>query len=299
MNTNDFIKFFVDISGNYENVSLEVSINRNPLERPSHKFIAQLFHTHPSYEFFYVKSGCGLFIQTKDQEPLLLRKGDVCIIPPFCEHYTYPEQSTTNFDQRLLILDLTFYEIHPPAPRDFYRILSAFLNANGAAPVVVRKEDRDGGHIDELLSSFERAIDDHLLKTAFLDFCKILEVLLQSELTEKPSFSKTDIIRKINYIISTSYIYDINLADLAERFHLSERSLNRIVSEYYHDTFLGLLTKQRMLIASSYLENTDFPIAKIAEISGYESSSNFYAAFKKHFGMLPVEYRKHKKSDKA
>ena len=289
-NTSELVKFYVDISGCYENVSLEISVNRRLNETPVNEHITRLFHSHPNYEFFYVKTE-GFAIHPRGGKPLRLNPGDVCIIPPFCEHYTLFDRSPEAFGKGLFVVGFSFYEAFATASRNLLFALDSFLNKTKGMPLVIRAEGIDTALFESILESFEAALANELLKTAFLDFCKLLELLLQNEKVKKPALSRTDIIRKLDYLISSCYMYDIRLSELAERFYISERSLNRIVSEYYHDTFHGLLTKRRMRIAAAYLENTDFSIAKIAELSGYDSISNFYTAFKKYFGVRPADYR--------
>lgn len=46
--------------------------------------------------------------------------------------------------------------------------------------------------------------------------------------------------------------------------------------------------------AKELIKNTDYPIAKIANMVGYKSSSKFSKAFKKEMGALPSSYRKNK-----
>jgi AraC-like DNA-binding protein len=50
-------------------------------------------------------------------------------------------------------------------------------------------------------------------------------------------------------------------------------------------------TEQRMQAPLMLLQTTDLPIAQIAERSGYGEPTNFTAAFRKHFDLLPREVR--------
>ena len=50
-------------------------------------------------------------------------------------------------------------------------------------------------------------------------------------------------------------------------------------------------TELRMRTAWRLLETTDLPISAIAEQTGYEEPTNFTAAFKKHFAVLPRQVR--------
>lgn len=50
-------------------------------------------------------------------------------------------------------------------------------------------------------------------------------------------------------------------------------------------------TELRMRLAWSLLESTELPIGEIAERTGYEEPTNFTAAFKRHFAVLPRQVR--------
>lgn len=47
-----------------------------------------------------------------------------------------------------------------------------------------------------------------------------------------------------------------------------------------------------MLHAAALLSETDLPIIEISGRVGYESQSRFAIAFRKEYGMTPLEYRK-------
>ena len=51
-------------------------------------------------------------------------------------------------------------------------------------------------------------------------------------------------------------------------------------------------TELRMRSALHLLQTTEISIAEIAERTGYHESTNFTAAFKKHFASLPRDMRK-------
>ena len=55
-----------------------------------------------------------------------------------------------------------------------------------------------------------------------------------------------------------------------------------------HDYANGL----RMDYACELLRKGDAPIASVSERLGYEYQNSFTVAFKRHFGVLPKEYRR-------
>ncbi len=289
----ELIRSFTDIGGSYENIGLEITVNLGMRFTCEYEFLVHTYHTHPYFELFYVKEE-GLRLAARDFATLDLHPGDICIVPPFCDHYTYfdPVPKALLHDC-VFVACFSFYDNHLNATRNFYKMLASRISRQ--APTLIRKEEYDSRVVESLLTSFERSVFDGEKRAAFLDFCKLLELLTASAGEEKRPLSKSEIIAKIDNFVSCCYMYDMKLTDIAECFFISEHSLNRLINEYYHDTFHSLLTKRRMTVAATFLTNTEHSVAEIAELAGYASLSNFYTAFKKYYGMLPADYRRETK----
>lgn len=291
--TQELLRSFIDINGSYENVRLAISVNNMP-RKNARDFIARVYHTHPYYEFFYIRDE-GLTISAKDMADIPLHTGDVCIVPPFCEHFTTYfamlwEKSNTFF----LGTGFTFHDNHLNTSRDLYKLLRTRFENDGA-PLIIRANECNTAEIYAALTSFRKNAEAGHSRAAFLDYCRALECLITGESPEKPELSKKDIIVKIDNLISCYYMYDIKLTDIADCFYVSAHTLNRLIYEYYSDTFHNLLIRRRMQVAASYLLNTEDSVASIAEKAGYSSLNNFYTAFKRHHGILPADYRRETK----
>ena len=288
--TRELISAFVDVGGSYENVHLAISINNRPRKRSS-EFLAKIYHSHAYYEFFYILNE-GLTLSAKEMADTPLRAGDICIIPPFCEHYTtLLGHMWEEHPSLFLVTGFTIYDNHLNTSRNLYKILRARFE-NGGAPLVLHEDEFDTGGVLAALKSFRKNVEGDRSRLAFLDYCRALELIATDGKAEKPPLSKSDIIAKIDSFLSAYYMYDIKLTEIAECFYISAHTLNRLISEYYNDTFHNLLIRRRMQIAASYLANTDDSVASIAEKAGYSSLNNFYTAFKRHHGMLPADYRR-------
>lgn len=81
------------------------------------------------------------------------------------------------------------------------------------------------------------------------------------------------------------------LASLCQRFRLSRKKMHygfkRLCGVSIHD----FQTELRMQMAMELLQVGRLPIAEIAELSGFSEPTNFTAAFKKHFAVLPRQVR--------
>lgn len=91
---------------------------------------------------------------------------------------------------------------------------------------------------------------------------------------------------------------DILLEDVADSVFLSKYHFHRIFSNTVNETFHQFVTRIKMERSAIYLAfHPDINITDIAIKYGYNSPSVFSKAFKNHFGISPVNFRK--KQDKT
>jgi AraC-like DNA-binding protein len=83
----------------------------------------------------------------------------------------------------------------------------------------------------------------------------------------------------------------LSLDDIAERLHLSTRSLHRRLEEE-GTSFRAIKDALRRDMALARLSKTREPIARIAADLGYADTSAFYRAFVDWTGMAPAHYRR-------
>ena len=82
-----------------------------------------------------------------------------------------------------------------------------------------------------------------------------------------------------------------SLSGLARRYSYSTTYLSELIHERCGKTFTELVTEQRMERAATLLRATQLPVRKVARQVGYAGTSNFYKAFRAHFGCGPAEWR--------
>jgi AraC family transcriptional regulator len=84
---------------------------------------------------------------------------------------------------------------------------------------------------------------------------------------------------------------DIALDDLAAVAHVSKYHLVRAFKARTGLPPHAYLKQIRLSRASSLLRHTSASVAQIAHASGYRSTSQFSAAFRRHYGQSPAHYR--------
>jgi len=88
---------------------------------------------------------------------------------------------------------------------------------------------------------------------------------------------------------------DLSLSSLADRLAISPHHLSQLLNERIGKSFNDFVNSYRVDEARRRLvdpKDSQFSILAIAESAGFTSKSAFNAAFKKHTGMTPSEWRK-------
>ena len=88
------------------------------------------------------------------------------------------------------------------------------------------------------------------------------------------------------------YNEDIQIKDYAKSRSMSVSWFLRNFKEFVGQPPAQYLLALRMNNAISLLETTDYNVAEISAIIGYDNALYFSRLFKKHKGVSPSEYRK-------
>jgi len=82
----------------------------------------------------------------------------------------------------------------------------------------------------------------------------------------------------------------LSITQVAERLHVSERTLRRRL-DAESSSFKAVLEEIRNLLAKEYLTKTELTVAEIAWLLSYEETGNFRRAFVRWNGETPSDYR--------
>lgn len=81
---------------------------------------------------------------------------------------------------------------------------------------------------------------------------------------------------------------------MAEELNLSHRQLSRVLMTHYGMNFRQKLRCARMDRAGWLLRTTDLSVSEISRRVGYDSETSFFKAFKGHYGVTPLAYKKNR-----
>lgn len=126
------------------------------------------------------------------------------------------------------------------------------------------------------------------------------EVLELDILTEKRiSMSKTEktAIMEAKRIIDSQLAFAPSCDELSRLVHLSVTKLTHGFSAYYGLPIHQYVIEQRLTQGAQLLLEGDLNVSEVAGIVRYGKPSNFAAAFKKRYGVVPKNYRESRFND--
>jgi two-component system response regulator YesN len=103
--------------------------------------------------------------------------------------------------------------------------------------------------------------------------------------------SENAILLKIQNFIDENLSRDVSLVRLAEVVHFNPTYLSRLFKLKKGITLSDYIDDLRIEKANRYLASGELKVHEIAELVGYESSTNFGRFYKKKTGITPQEYR--------
>lgn len=103
----------------------------------------------------------------------------------------------------------------------------------------------------------------------------------------------TWLINKAEDYIETHLSEKITLTDISNELGISKYHFHRIFSQGSNETLSDFITRIKMERSAVYLSvNLEITVTEISLLYGYSESSAYNRAFKKHFGMSPLQFRK-------
>lgn len=138
-------------------------------------------------------------------------------------------------------------------------------------------------------------LDKIFLKEHYMDeiqdlLCMIIEATIEALSSGAPYKSKAYRDKVVRFI-NENYHRDISLVDASEHLGTSKNYVNTIIRNNFDMTFVQLLTKIRIEIASELLKDGKLSINEIARMAGFGSARYFIQVFKKQKGYTPGQYR--------
>ena len=106
-----------------------------------------------------------------------------------------------------------------------------------------------------------------------------------------PVFNSQDLVQRVLITISTLFMTDLSVKDIAAAHNISYRHLSRVFLQQTGCTMVQAITYTRVLNAMRLLRDTTLPVREIARRSGFRSEGYFSSVFTKFVGQPPSAFR--------
>lgn len=157
-------------------------------------------------------------------------------------------------------------------------------------------------NVKQLKYHLDNGLNDENLINEYLGQCLISYFRIYSEeisqKTEQLNFfhesTRVEILRRLNRAkeyLYTNYNRNIGLDELAEYSCLSVNHLLRTFKQAFNLTPHQFLIQLRLQRAQVLLRNTNYPVAEVVNLIGFECPSSFIRLFREHFQTTPLKYR--------
>jgi AraC-like DNA-binding protein len=266
-------------------------------QTPSPEPIKSL-HFHSSMEIGYCYSGTGLFFI--DSKVIPFSEGDVCII---FKNEMHIAQSTLDNLSKWTFISLDPEQLLKELDLKSLVLISQLIVPRYGFNNILKRNDYPEICQLVLLLISELKYKKSNYKSSVKAIVWSLMIFLgriTSELQQKkmPSADKNihKIMPAIEYI-SSNYMYDIKMQDLANKCFLSVSHFRKLFKTVVHISPSDYINNIKIQAACLLLHNMSKPVLEISESVGFNSLCNFNRNFKKYMGVSPSQWRKSRKLD--
>jgi len=246
------------------------------------------FHSHNTYEIYYLHSGTRRYII--NDKIYDLKAGDIALIDKYNLHLTKKLHGDNHERFVLYIDDETISRLGEKSEK-FIEMMG-----NRLISIPETKIQRVNRLFSDMYKVFgsEDIFSHQLLQNYTYELLALIyNVVFNSEYEKAIEFYGKDIDSALTYIFN-NYKERISLGQVAEIVNMNPSYFSRYFKKVTGIGFSKYLTALRISEAVSLLENTEMNISEIADKSGFDTLQHFCNTFKKAKGIPANEYRKQK-----
>ncbi len=253
-------------------------------------------HYHDGYEIYLQTEGVReIFFQ---HDKYLLTPGTLCIIFPHIFHATKASGADSPYSRYIVnFSDKIFNSFLRTAEIDsiFNKLSSCIIQLDEEqTKTVIRHIENINNYWAMHLKGVSRS-----RKLAYMEVYRLLDSIIQMtyrnpEMLNWANASKisdSEIYNVLLYI-DLHYNEDIEAKNMMKLAHMSKSSFYRSFRDITGDSFSHYLNRLRTSKAHEMLSQTNLPLYKIAENTGFSSTAHMTRIFKEVHGVSPSEYRR-------
>jgi len=234
----------------------------------------------PYYSLHFVVDGCGVFQQ--EDEAYDLAKGDVFCIFPKRKHQYFTDGSKP---LRMIWIALDGKQLIP------------ILNRIGLLPSSPRLQSVMN---EEILQLLEELLRQNGHQNYFEDLAKLtmlyrlFQTLAAVHMDENDSDNEETFpwLKRGQQFLQMHYTEGITIEEAAHNAGVNRTYFSKKFNEYYGMSPVKYLQSLRMNEAVRMLKETELKLTEIALSVGFPDLYSFSKAFKKHYQVSPITFRK-------
>ncbi len=245
-------------------------------------------HSHTFYELLSVRRGRLQYLL--GTERYRVQRGDIIIIPPGISHRPLlDERMAEPFERDVLWISTLFYD-------EFCCGKDGFLPAF-TSPHLLRTA---GTQYEYLAKQFSFGVQEAQDCGSLWQQIVIANTLLLTAQIARALYNveAPPIMPETHELIDDAILYvedhladRITLENTARHFLVSQSTISQTFRSKLNVSFYHYVT-QRRLIAAKELILADEPLESTAAAVGFADYSTFYRAFKREYGISPLQFRK-------
>ncbi|MGN6516037.1 MAG: AraC family transcriptional regulator [Rhizomicrobium sp.] len=275
-------------------------------------FLGPTAHLIP---YHYVIEG-DFHVSVDGEPPLHLRDGEIMLFPRNDTHLMGSDLRLKPKSARDLIVPAEgggLYAIHHGGGGAKTRMVCGYLGCDGAIgnpviamlPAMMRFRMGDTGPAAWMRSTFQYAADEvaagrpgsetvlaKLSELLFVEAVRCYAKDLPAEQTGWLAGLRDRPVARTLALMHGDVARNWSVEEISGEVGLSRSSLSERFTRLIGMPPMQYLAHWRMQVAAQRLKGTNTPLARIAELVGYESEASFSRAFKRSFGAAPATWRR-------
>lgn len=251
-------------------------------------------HKHYSYEFHFCAKGSSLV--KLDEEEILLEQGQMLITGPGVYHEQGPGPDD-HYTEYALNCNITLLDQEDSESAFLFRGLQE--SGTKLYPchdllvlfeeVLAEAQSKHLGYYNKILCLLNMI----LIESSRLMMDQSVEYAVPKSMTvHDPRY------HEIYRLIKTHLDEPYSLQEIADKMHLSQRQLNRLVQANTKMTLKQLMSEMRFNRLKDYLLDTDWSLQEISDRMHFSSVYYLNAFFKRYEHIAPSVYRRMSKKHK-
>lgn len=242
-------------------------------------------HTHHFTELFFVVSGKGHFVVENDTFPI--REHDLVIVNSNVSHTEKGDEGEPLEYIVLGINGLQFNVDQNYSTHTVHHFEYGYEEVYFCLKMLLKEIHNKEAHFESVCQGFVEILIWNIIRQTNTD----LSIVPTKKITKECRF--------IEQYLDEHFTEDITLQTLSDLTYLNKYYLVHAFKNYKGTSPINYLIEKRISEACHLLENTNYPISKIATLVGFSSQSYFSQVFRKEMHVTPNTYRKNSECRKA